>query len=80
MSRIIGYMLQLAGCLCIAWGVLVWGSFALVAFKGFIGTDGNEAGGELLTFLGALLLFCAIGFASMRYGSKLIVRRKAFGR
>ena len=72
MSRLMGHLLQASGCLCIAWGVLVWGSFSLVALKGFIGTGGNEAGGELLTFVLAMLVFAAAGLGLMKFGNRLL--------
>ncbi len=69
--RLFGYLLLLIGSLCVAWCLLVFGSFTLVAAKGFIGTGGNEAGGELLAFLIAMLGGSAIGIGMIKFGHKL---------
>ncbi len=74
MNRFFGYVLLLLGSLCMAWCILVFGSFTWIAAKGFIGTGGNEAGGELLAFLVAMFGGGAVGFVIIKFGTKLLNR------
>jgi len=74
MRRLFGFFLIVIGAICIAWFLIVAGSFTIVALKGFVGTSGREAGGELAVSALALLAGSAIGIFIIRLGGKLATR------
>ena len=74
MIKALGFVLLGIGVLCFVWFLFVAGSFALVSLSGFVGTDGREAGGELVTAMLALLLGCGFGALVAKTGLRLVSR------
>ena len=75
MMKALGFVLLGIGVLCFVWFLFVAGGFALVSLSGFVGTDGREAGGELVTAVLAVLLGCGIGVLVAKTGARLISGR-----
>jgi len=69
--RLVGILLLLAGTLILAVAVLIGLPFSGVYLLGFLGTSGREAGRELLMFLPATLLGCALGIGFIKLGNRL---------
>ncbi|GAB5415804.1 MAG: hypothetical protein Cons2KO_34070 [Congregibacter sp.] len=72
MRKVLVYIVVAVGALLFTWTLFVAGSFAFVAAQGFVGTQGREAGGELLVALTALALGCAAGYLLIRFGARTL--------
>jgi len=76
MRTLIGRVIQFLGWALVAWSGVVGLSFTGVFLVGFVGTQGREAGHDLLLALAFTAVVPALGYGIARFG-KYLARREA---